>query len=165
MNNSEQLKVDADNFITTLTKLEAGELSVLRKYTGKSLRNSTGAALLFYSIVPKNNSYTRESAYWIIATLFASSKRKTIDSRQNLGALCQNVVKSMPTIKTHLRILLTCDVDKLHIKMRGITKLLESKNQIIDWKQLCFDLIRWDYNNKPAQNEWAKSFVNNNKGS
>jgi CRISPR type I-E-associated protein CasB/Cse2 len=54
--------------------------------------------------------------------------------------------------------LLNSDADNLAEHLRRIVALLRSEDVPVDWSQLTYDLLAWNYPSREVQRRWASAF-------
>jgi len=149
-------------FITYLEGLrdDRGALAALRRGLGQP----PGSAVEMYRyVVPwitAGASQQEERACYLVAALFAyhpdpggwgnlgDAFRRTLDPRDNTA------------IERRFTALLAAHPDDLPFYLRQAVGFLRSRQPPVpvNWHRLLYDLRRWGYDNRPVQQEWARSF-------
>jgi CRISPR system Cascade subunit CasB len=140
-------------------------LAALRRALGKE----PGAAPEAYPIVmpylPEGAGDRVERIHFLVGSLFAlhqkSWPRTEGDrSRHDLGASMRILAERRPGggVERRFGALLACDEAELGEHLRHVVALLKSEEVPIDWARLLADLKEWNYERRPVQRRWARSF-------
>lgn len=156
-------------FVVFLEKLQSegdkGAMATLRKGLGKPPGEVTQMYKYVYSGLGQDLSKYNEKVYFLVASLFALWYRGRQGLSQNfdgnLGKTYKHIFKATSADSTikHFESLINSHIDDLPNHLRHAVSLASSKNIRIDWSQLLNDLKRWSFDDKPAQKEWMKSFI------
>lgn len=95
----------------------------------------------------------------LVASLFAL--HPAAGGSGNLGAAFRRLYALMnesPSVEKRFAALLDAEAEDLHGRLRQAVSLLKAKEVAIDWKQLLYDLLRWDAEKRPVQRRWARDF-------
>ena len=149
-------------FIDYLQKLaekqERGALADLRRGLGQP--PGTAAAMFRYvePFLPQIRSRVQESAYYLVASLFAINPNSTTTG--NLGAHMAQIrtKRSEDALERRFSVLLAAHSDDLPDYLRQAVGFLKSKDVPINWNQLFWDLQHWDEEDRSVQKKWASAF-------
>ena len=113
--------------------------------------------------LPQKRSPMQESAYYLVASLFALHT-KTSDSG-NLGnhmRSCNPNPEKEPqkedALDRRFTALLAAHPDDLAEYLRHAISFLKSKEIPVNWNQLFWDLQNWDDDDRRVQKKWANAF-------
>jgi len=150
-------------FIAHLQKLAAsqqrGALADLRRGLGQPLG---AAAEMFRHVEPflsPTRSRAQESAYYLIASLFALHPSPT--NNGNLGThmrACDPRRENDDALERRFTALLSAHPDDLPGYLRQTISFLKSKDVQVNWNQLFWDLQNWDEDDHRVQKRWASAF-------
>jgi CRISPR system Cascade subunit CasB len=140
-------------------------LATLRRALGKD----PGAAPETYPIVmpyvPERADERAERIYFLVGSLFAlhqqSWRRAEGDkSPHDFGASMRLMTDRRPGggVERRFGALLACSEVELGEHLRHGVSLLKSEDVPIDWVRLVADLKEWNYERRPVQRRWARSF-------
>ena len=153
---------EAHPFVAYLHSLaqreERGALAALRRGLGEP--PGTVAAMYPYVVpwLPAEPGRWRETAYYIVAALFASHPAP--GGTGNLGTAFRRACAGEEDEATERRftVLLAAHADDLPGHLRQAVGLLRSREIPIEWSQLMADIQRWDHPARIVQKEWARAF-------
>lgn len=157
-------------FVAFLERLVAegdrASLAALRRGLGRP-----GSAAEVYRFVvpwlPPGVPPWEETAYYLVASLFAWHQRSWSDSgiedemSPNLGASFARLADALggvDRVEARFVALLNSHREDLPDRLRHIVGLLRSGDVPIDWAQLLQDLKGWDWESRAVQRAWAKAF-------
>jgi CRISPR system Cascade subunit CasB len=149
-------------FIAHLLELyerqDRGALAALRR--GLGLPAGTAAEMFRYvePFLAQKRSRTQESAYYLVASLFALHPKSTISG--NLGNhMAQTRTESgEDALERRFTALLSAHPDDLPGSLRQAISFLKSKEIPVNWNQLFWDLQNWDDEGRGVQKRWASAF-------
>lgn len=150
-----------EEYIEKLTRLQSGELGLLRTHAGQGLDETVGGFDLFtglwWPLREKNERAPRREVAWLIAKLYAF---RPIPQSPGETLACQ-LGRCRPDTQRFDR-LLTLPLDKIEPALRWALDLIDSKNLILDWVRLTDDLAIWE--RASTRLKWAEQFLNNCNG-
>ncbi len=141
-------------------------LAALRRGLG---RPPGEAAELFPYVVPwipQQVSAWEEATYYLVASLFALHPEIWPDesersSSRNFGASMARLSVAQgrrEAVERRFVALLNAHRDDVAEHVRRAVAMLKAAGVPVDWAQLLEDLRRWDWQERPVQRRWAKSF-------
>ncbi len=140
-------------------------LATLRRALGKEPGAAPEAYPLVLSFIPEGTSPRVESIYFLVGSLFALHQKSwpRVDhdtSPRDFGASMRILAGRRPGggVERRFGALLACSDAELGDHLRHAVSLLRAENVPIDWVGLISDLRNWNYNRRPAQRRWARSF-------
>jgi CRISPR system Cascade subunit CasB len=92
----------------------------------------------------------------VIAGLFAT--HPAVANHGNLGACFGRIRDESGSVEKRFVALLDADKEDLAEHLRHAISLLRAKDIPIDWARLLRDLRAWDYEARPVQKQWSRSF-------
>ena len=139
-------------------KQNRGALAALRRGLGQPPGTVADMYRYIVSWLPNNVSRREESAYYLVAALYALHPKST--STGNLG---EHLVRTRKkdgddALERRFTALLSAHVEDLPDYLRQAVSFLKSKDEPINWDQLFRDLRSWDAPDRRVQKEWARSF-------
>lgn len=154
-------------FIEWLVKLNLSDTKV-KAVLRRSLSFEPGGYVPAYPYVEpfmkSDDNYWRREMHYLVAGLWAGHWREgRTGETMPIGKACAKHQNSSGSSSTERRFisLLDADHDQLPQRLRQMIALL--KEYSIDFDELLKGLLRWDYDRKPTQNEWARDFYRNLK--
>ena len=147
-------------YLQTLRE-DRGALAALRRGLGQP----PGSAREMYPYVvrwlPKDIAASRESAYYLIAALFAYHPDP--GGHGNLGQAFRSARQSESddaAIERRFTALLTAHLDDLPFYLRQTISFLKSRTPPVpvDWHQLFADILAWGHPTGYVQKQWARAF-------
>jgi len=146
------------NYLESLRD-DRGALAALRRGLGRT----AGDVLEMYPYVirwlPEKTSAQRESAYFLVASLFAYYP--DAGGRGNLGHCFRRILdpnNDNTAVERRFITLLTAHFDDLPFYLRQAINFLKSKDLPVDWHQLFVDVLAWGHRSGYVQKEWARAF-------
>jgi len=115
-------------------------------------------------LVKDEGSSWRREIFYLVASLWAAHWREDRSGeRISLGKACAAYQMASGSTSTERRFiaLLDADRDQLPHRLRQMIALL--KEQSIDFGALLNGLLKWNDDQKPTQNTWARDFYRNMK--
>ena len=144
---------------------ERGALAALRRALGKEPAEAPEAYPVVMPYLPKEAGERIERIYFLIGSLFAlhpkSWQRAEGDPwPHDFGASMRILAERRPGGGVERRFggLLACSDAELGEHLRHAVGLLKSEDVPVDWACLLSDLKHWNYERRPAQRRWARSF-------
>ena len=143
---------------------ERGALATLRRGLGRPPGEAPEMHRYVASWAGGEKSRRREDVYYLVAALFAYHpvQWNAQNGQSNLGASFARLSKadgiSQEGIERRFTALLSAHVEDLHVQLRHAVSLLRSKEIPVDWRQLLYDLRRWQQEERWVQRNWAKAF-------
>jgi CRISPR system Cascade subunit CasB len=140
------------------------ELAKLRRALGKTPGAIPEAYPIVIPYIPEGASDRIERIYFLAASMYAfhpkSWPRMSGDkSAHDLGASIRLAARlEGGGIERRFAGVLACSEQELGIHLRHVVASLKSADVAIDWVQLISDLREWNYEMRPAQRRWARSF-------
>ena len=165
-------------FIGKLAKLDDGDRALLKRNAGKTLAESHGVQLLFYSrIAPRGIPAWQEERYFLLATLYPLDKAQRLRDRRapdketaeappvgRIGSfghsfrLARTEQNKLGLDRRFAR-LLDATIEELPFHLRQSVARLTSDWLPIDWAQLTDDILRWDHPQRYVRRKWARDYV------
>jgi CRISPR system Cascade subunit CasB len=151
----------AGRFVAHLQELanrrDRGPLAALRR----SLSASPASAFESYPYVipwlPEDRSTTLETAFFLVAGLFATHPQSDPDSG-NFGQAFGLLREKSISMERRFVALLSSPWEDLREHLRHAVTLLRAAAVPIDYGRLLEDLIRWNAESRSVQRAWARSF-------
>lgn len=114
---------------------------------------------------PSHREEDDETAYYLVASLFASHQKGWTSAEEHRGAtnfgasmrLLAEILKNEGPERRFVGIL-NSDSSDLHEHLRHAVSYLKSQSIGIDWAQLLADIRSWKYEDRRVQREWARAF-------
>jgi len=141
-------------------------LAALRRGLGKP--PGEAAELFPYVVpwIPQQASAWEETTYYLVASLFALHPVVWPDesergSSRNFGASMARLSVNQDrreAVERRFVALLNAHRDDVAEHVRRAVAMLKAADIPVDWAQLLEDLRRWDWQDRPVQRRWAKSF-------
>jgi len=150
-------------------------IAAFKRAIGCSIAEDTNAMKYFYQMLPYPviGKRIQEEIYFLIATLFAYTKRKGNISLPDALKKIKSSQKDTSSIERRFSILLDSNFEKdpfgsirpgeLGNRLKGVISILKSNNEYIDWVSLLTDLLRWDHPDRIIQKKWARIFYKKEK--
>lgn len=140
-------------------------LATLRRALGKHPGAAPEAYPIVMPYVPERADERAERIYFLVGSLFAlhqkSWRRAEGDkSPHDFGASMRLIADRRPGggVERRFGALLACSEAELGEHLRHGASLLKSEDVPIDWVRLLADLREWNYERRPVQRRWARSF-------
>ncbi len=140
-------------------------LATLRRGLGKDPGAAPEAYPIVMPYVPERADERAERIYFLVGSLFAlhqkSWRRAEGDkSPHDFGASMRLMTDRRPGggVERRFGALLACSEAELGEHLRHGVSLLKSEDVPIDWVRLLADLKEWNYERRPVQRRWARSF-------
>ena len=152
------------DFIGALERLDAGGLARLRRNAGRTLAEATDAHRTFFQAAPYRLKEWDEQTYFMIATLFALTKKEDrISDRRSLGATFRHVRGATQgeranSLDRRFQALINSDREQLPFRLRQLVRLAKSNGQRIDFAKLLTDIGLWEIEDKPVQVRWSRDY-------
>ncbi len=166
-------------FIGKLAKLDDGDRARLKRNAGKSLAESHGVRLLFYSrVAPRGIADWQEERYFLLATLYPLDKAQrnrdrglaagddeaiTAPSAHSLGRSLRQLrvqdEKNADGLDRRFARLLDATIEELPFHLRQSVARLTNEGLPIDWAQLTDDILHWNHPQRYVQRQWARDYV------
>lgn len=165
-------------FIGKLSQLDDGDRARLKRNAGKSLAESHGVRLLFYSrVAPRGLAEWQEERYFLLATLYPLDKAQHRRDRHapdkdtaeaspvgRIGSFGHSfrlarTEQNKPGLDKRFARLLDAKVEDLSFHLRQSVARLTNEGLPIDWAQLTDDVLRWDHPQRTIQRQWARDYV------
>lgn len=131
-------------------------LAELRRGMGKSPGETPS---MFPYVVPFIHNTYDETVIYIIAPLFGLHPSST--AKGNLGnhllAYANEVGDSTATTRRFVQ-LMRMRLESLEPRLRQQISLLKSKDILVNWHQLYYDLRFWDHDDRFVQKKWAEAY-------
>ena len=144
---------------------DRAKLAKLRRALGKRPGATPEAYPMVMPYVREGASDRIERIYFLIGSLFAlhpkSWPRVTGDrSAHDFGASMRLLAarREGGGVERRFAALLVCSEHELGDHLRRVVTLLKSEDLPIDWVRMISDLKEWNYELRPAQRSWARSF-------
>lgn len=154
---------DGNNSLIThlmelVNKEDRGALAALRKGLGKEPGDVPEMFEHVIPFIPSGMTLDRENAFFLMASLFASYPNRC--GRGDMGATFRSISNATNSDSIEKRFvgLLKCHRDDLPDHLRHAVALARSKDALIDWDQLLYDIQRWDDEAGSVQRRWGRSF-------
>jgi len=155
-------------FIRKISELSSGDLAILRRCN----RNPHEDPRLFPVIGKLGvlNSYNHALIACLYAVYHKSYEEPIFEENYNFGKAFRNAYDPVPENKeqrnkykpkqdTRFRSILTADHgDALTYRLRQAVRLIQSKNEPLDFSILLGDLFNWDNSKKRVQRKWAEGY-------
>ena len=151
-------KTFAMTFVERLSKLDRGDLAILKRNAGTTLAESRGAMKIFYQMYPSRDRDRDEEIFFLIATLYGLNPHS---GHGNFGRTMRSIRDaggSPDAMDRRMGILLDSEFDlvdgyragggELSYRLRQCVKLAGSRQIGIDWPQLLEDLRWWGHPSK-----------------
>ena len=140
-------------------------LAALRRTLGKDPVSAPEAYPIVMPYLPDGAGERVERIYFLVGSLFAVHQKSWLRaepdrSRHDFGASMRILAERRPGggVERRFGALLACDEAELSDHLRHAVALLKSEEVPIDWASLLSDLKEWNYERRPAQRRWARSF-------
>lgn len=150
-------------FISHLESLreDRGALACLRRGLGKPPGHTPEMFPLIIPYLPSEIEPWRETAYYLIASLFALHPEST-----NVGNLGDHFARARPpasektvdAVERRFVALLSAHPEDLPFYLRQAVSFLRSKEVKINWHQLWKDTLAWGHPERYVQRRWATAF-------
>jgi CRISPR system Cascade subunit CasB len=144
---------------------DRAQLAKLRRALGKRPGAAPEAYPIVMPYVPEGASDRIERIYFLAGSLFAlhpkSWPRISGDkSSHDFGASMRLLAarREGGGVERRFAAVLACSEDELGYHLRHVVTLLRSEDLPIDWVQMISDLREWNYELRPSQRRWARSF-------
>lgn len=170
----------SERFVERLRKLPRADKAILKRNAGQALAHARQAYAVFYrlylagDIQPDNWQQRDEEAFFLAATLFGLNPDPESEQQghkkhpaSDFGGTMKMLVTqglSQQSAEKRMTALLDCPFDlgqersELAYRLRQCTKLAASKDILMNWPQLLYDLQHWNHPDKYVQKRWARSF-------
>ena len=155
----------AESFVAALEGLRGEDdraaLARLKRCAGRSLGECPEVYSLFYRLLPgqaRGNGRLEEICF-LVATLYPlASEKAAVDLGTALRQLANSDRERAQGLDRRVGVLLDADLESLNFRLRQAVSLLSSKDIGLDWRQLLVDVLQWEWNGRPVQRRWARSF-------
>ncbi len=144
---------------------DRGALASLPRALGKEPGAAPEAYPIVMPYVPEHTSERVERIYFLVGSLFALHPKSWIrvegeSSARDFGASMRILAERRPGggVERRFGALLACGESELAEHMRHAVALLKSEEVPIYWLNLLSDLRQWNYERRPVQRRWARSF-------
>lgn len=155
----------AEQFVSRLEELAApgaedrASLARLKRAAGLRLGECSELMPLFYRLLSRQIHTWDEERYFLVATLFPFTPRRwSGDLGASLRLVRQHPKVNGDGIDRRVSVLLDAGGPELSFRLRQAVRLLAQHEAPIDWRQLLEDLRRWDWQGRPVQKQWARSY-------
>ena len=164
-------------FFENLSKLDRGDLAVLKRNAGNLISQSRQAMGLFYRLLPHEVANLRdEELYFLVATLYGHNRE--LAEEGDFGTTMHRVklaregssedTGSLSPIDRRMAILLDSELDladgfrpgggETSYRLRQCVKLASGARIGINWPMLLKDLTQWSHPDKRVRKRWARSY-------
>ncbi|NTU85097.1 MAG: type I-E CRISPR-associated protein Cse2/CasB [Chloroflexales bacterium] len=152
-------------FIGALERLDAAGRARLKRNAGRSLGEARDVQRVFFQALPfvLARGSAEEASYFLVATLFPIA-----DSRADgvsLGSTMRRVSRgraregrASASLDRRFQTLLDSRREQLPFRLRQAVRLAAASEQGVDWFRLLDDLLRWEWDDKPVQTQWARDY-------
>ena len=143
---------------------DRGALASLRRALGKEPGAAPKAYPIVMPYVAEHAGERVERIYFLVGSLFALRPKSWAcvegeRSARDFGASMRILAERRPGgVERRFGALLACGESELAEHMRHAVALLKSEEVPIYWLNLLSDLRQWNYERRPAQRRWARSF-------
>ena len=151
-------------FFDSLDQLPISDRVLLKRSCGKTMAQAGAAVMMvFYRLLPENVGWRNEER-WFAAACCHCLEEPDVMGRKPLAEQLRNesfISKNSNGIRRG-QILMDTEWDNdgyFTVKLVRLVKFLKQKGYPVDCSRLLTDLLRWNYENKPVQKEWAKEMV------
>lgn len=172
-----EISPQIERFIENLTKLDRGDLAILKRNAGNLISQSRQAITLFYRLLPHEVANSRdEELYFLVATLYGHNREFAEDG--DFGTTMHQVKiaregstednGSLSPIDRRMAILLDSELDLIDgfrpgggetsYRLRQCVKLAAGARVGINWPLLLKDLTQWSNPDKRVRKRWARSY-------
>ncbi len=157
-----------DNFVAHLVGLadekrgDRAALAVLRRGLGRGPDYPADLHRHVLPFMPKGREYDEEKTY-LVASLFGLFPQN--HGQSFARALRHAAEKDNPNIERRLMAVLNADSEDLGEHLRQLVALLRThESPGFDWARFLDDLLRWQWDSRPAQRQWARDFWGDRAG-
>lgn len=137
---------------------DRGALAAMRKGLGKAPGTVPEMFEHVLPFISQGASVAEEDASFLLASLFASYPEGSGEG--DMGAVFKRIrqVTGSDSVESRFVALLKCHGDELPDHLRHAVALARSKEFLIDWNQLLYDIQHWEDLDHSVQRRWARSF-------
>jgi CRISPR system Cascade subunit CasB len=147
-------------FVGALGRLDAAGRARLKRNAGRTLGEARDVHRVFFQALPYEliGRSFEEELYFLVATLFPMAEPRGAGT--SLGATLGRVRRSRESasIDRRFQSLIDSDREQLPFRLRQVVRLAAASDQPIDWARLLEDLLRWEWDGKPVQTQWARDY-------
>ena len=143
---------------------DRGALAALRRGLGQSPGSAPEMHPYVARFLPPGDWTWRHQCHYIVAALFALHQQSA--DRGNMGDTFRRIGEEETktrgdkpeSLERRFVALLKCHRDDLFGYLRHAVSLAGSRNVPVNWERLLSDLHKWNYERRPVQRDWARSF-------
>ncbi len=162
---------ETSHFIDALTRLKAGDLSLLRLHSGQDLDESIQGFDLFtgiwWPLRQRSQRAPRRDVAWLVAKLFAKcpitrEQNKTLAAQLRRTISGKDPDKELQQTRRRFDDLLLSPLHSIEPHLQWALDKIASKELTLDWVKLTDDLSYWERDS--TRLKWAEEFLNKSKG-
>lgn len=131
-------------------------LAKLRRGLGKPVGQAADRDVWVYRHLHEAKPEHEESAA-IVGSLFALHSASG-DASIGTGFARLKQGGASESVEKRFTALLDSNPEDLPARLRHAVSLLKSKDIAIDWARLLDDLLRWNFERRPVQRQWARDY-------
>ncbi len=147
-----------DHLQSLAQKQERGALAALRRGLGQPVGAAPEMFRYVEPFLPKQRSQAQESAYYLVASLFALHPVTGYIGNMGNHMARTRSESGEDALERRFTALLAAHPDDLPDFLRQSVSYLKSKEVPINWNQLFWDLLNWDHPDHKVQKQWASAF-------
>lgn len=162
-------------FFDSIDNLGSGERAYLKRSAGKDLSDARpGALAAFYQVLPFGVSRFKENTWFLLATLYAGSKRAMSQEERgkrwdetNLGWSLKRaaIQKSSSGLDKKFTALLDSGQSDYIIsyRLRQLVVQIDRMGVPVNWPKLLQDMSNWEHPDHFVQKNWARAYFMKDK--
>jgi CRISPR system Cascade subunit CasB len=137
---------------------DRGALAAMRKGLGKPPGTVPEMFEHVLPFISQRASAADEDASFLLASLFASYPDGS--GQGDMGAVFKRIGQATgsDSVESRFVAMLKCHGDELPDHLRHAVALARSKESLIDWDQLLYDIKHWDDEDRSVQRRWGRSY-------
>ena len=154
-------------FVDRLSKLDSGELAVLRRCSNDY--NSNSRAFPVFAKIGALDNNVRSLIAVLYAVFHREGENNNYIEKYNFGKSYYLSLKGdgadfkeddYKRRDKRFKTIIASDFEQLPFRLRQLVKFIKSKDGIIDFSDLMTDLNNWNSDDKWVQRKWVRGFYN-----